>query len=65
MSKRHQSLGGLPGIDPARKAWRAERALLQTWVSPDLKARIDAQAKADGLSVAAFLRRILSRKFPA
>lgn len=42
-----------------------ERALIQSWVDPDLKERVDAAARRDGLSTAALVRRILARKFPA
>lgn len=60
MSTRHQKFGSLPGAKV--KAWRAERALLQTWVTPEVKAQIEALAKDEGLTVAAFLRRMIFRR---
>ncbi len=40
-----------------------DRVILQVFVTPKLKARIDRAAEKDGLSLAAFLRRLLTRKF--
>ncbi len=40
-----------------------DRSIIQVFVTPDLKKKIEKAAESDGLSLAAFLRRLLTRKF--
>lgn len=50
-------------FDQDKKKQASDRALLQVFVSPVLKLKIENAAKKDGLTLAAFLRRLLTRKF--
>jgi len=51
-----------PKVDPAR--WPEFSVIIQTRVTPDLAKRIAAYAHAETITVAAYVRRLLTNQVP-
>jgi hypothetical protein len=58
MSIRHQKLGALPTDAPKRPG----KVRFDLWLEADLKAEAETLAHADGLTLSAFVRRMIVRK---